>query len=87
MHSPHNRGDNTSKQMRHKKDIDTAVTALLPIYEDFNLRRALFWNLGLAQLPSPAPILGHNLPQDHPKAVDVDLQVPGHSGGRGIGLI
>lgn len=73
--------------MRHKKDVNAAVTALLPIYEDFNLRGALLWNLGLAQLPSPAPVLGHNLPEDHPKAVDVDLQVPGHSVGRGIGLV
>ena len=80
MHSPHRSGDSTSRQMRHKKDIHAAVTGLLPIYEDFNFRGALLWNLGLAQLPSTAPILGHNLPQDHTKAVDVDLQVPGHSG-------
>lgn len=81
MHNLHYRGDNTSRQIGYRHDTDAAVTGVVPIYEDFNLRRALFWNLGLAQLPSPASVLGDNLPQDHTKAVDVNLQVPGHSGG------
>ena len=52
---------------------------VLPIYQGFNFSRALIWHLGLAQLPSTASILGHNLPQHHTKAVDVNLQVPGQS--------
>ena len=47
--------------------------ACLLVYESLNLRRAFLRHFGLAQLTTPPSVLGHNLPQHHPKAVDINL--------------
>ena len=57
--------------------------ACLLVYESLNLRRAFLWHFGLAQLTTPPSVLGHNLPQHHPKAVDINLHhswQAGHAG-------
>ena len=47
--------------------------ACLLVYEGLNLSRAFLRHLGLAQLTTPPSVLGHNLPQHHSKAVDINL--------------
>jgi len=47
--------------------------ACLLVYESLNLRRTFLRHFGLAQLTTPPSVLGHNLPQHHPKAVDINL--------------
>jgi hypothetical protein len=48
--------------------------ACLLVYESLYLSRAFLRHFGLAQLTTPPPVLGHNLPQHHSKAVDINLQ-------------
>ncbi len=47
--------------------------ACLLVYESLNLGRAFLRHFSLAQLTTPPSVLGHNLPQHHSKAVDINL--------------